>query len=110
MIELLRARHAEGLQSGLAWKPESDRILTRQLRALPCWLPRTLPAADPGNPSGLKTLAIGFSSAQNPPLARSGIARLPDESRIVAALCFRPRWLASLAIGLIRTAACLSAG
>jgi hypothetical protein len=52
MIRLLRAQREEGIRDRLAWAPESARIFRRQVRALTCWLRRTMPENDPGNPYG----------------------------------------------------------
>ena len=52
MIAVFRAQRDEGIARRVAWPAESGRIFRRQVRLLPCWLRRTMPEADPGNPYG----------------------------------------------------------
>ena len=52
MIALFSAQRDAGIALGLAWPRESDRILARQVRALPCWLRRPIASRDRANPYG----------------------------------------------------------
>jgi hypothetical protein len=97
MIELFRARHDAGIRKRLAWPPESDRILRRQMRALPCWLRRPGPPHDPGNPYGKARLQHGDHRRGWPHTARE---RRREERRVerlrrsLPASCWRrpPAW------------------
>jgi hypothetical protein len=97
LITSLAARAHQGVELGVASRSESDRILARQLTALPCWLHRPHPAIDAGNPYGKATLQHGEHRRGWPRTARE---RRHDETqveRVRASLepsCWRgpPRW------------------
>jgi hypothetical protein len=97
MIALFAAQRDEGIRDRLAWPPQAYRIFDRQVRALPCWLRRTDPPRDPGNPYGKAHFMHGHHPAgwpATPAQRRRNERRAERIRRSLHRSCWRPppRW------------------
>jgi hypothetical protein len=93
MIALLRAQRDAGIALGAAWAPESDRILARQLRALPCWLRRPIASRDRANPYGKAKRQHGEHARGwpgTPAQRRRNERRVERVRRSLRRSCWRP--------------------
>ena len=78
LTAILEERRRMAGLSGEAWPAESDRLLARQLRTLPCWIRSPRPTDDRGNPYGKATRMHGPHSA---PWPATAVQRRNDERR-----------------------------
>jgi hypothetical protein len=88
LIALLRSHRDTGVRLQEAWPAQSDRLLARQIRTLPCWLNSLRPSHDWGNPYG-KAMAQHGPHARGWPATRA--ERALDEQR-VERFWHRLRW------------------
>ena len=78
LTAVLHDRRLAAALSGQAWPTESDRLLSRQMQTLPCWIRSPRPTNDPGNPYGKATRMHGLHTAGWP---ASAAQRRRDERR-----------------------------
>jgi hypothetical protein len=69
----------EGIERLEAWPAESDRILSRRIAWMQCWLHQPPAAFDPGNPYGKNRFLHGIHAAAWPATAQE---RAADDARV----------------------------
>jgi hypothetical protein len=97
MIRLLRTARDEGVHAGLALPVQADRMLTRQLGQLRCWMHTPLGTRDWGNPYGKNRFLHDHHGPDWPATwreRRAGERQVERVRRRIRPSCWRtpPRW------------------
>jgi hypothetical protein len=93
MIRILQRARRQGIALGLAHPAEADRLLARQLAALPCWMQSPISPLDSGNPYGKGGHLHGMHPRNWPTTAadrRAADRRVEMIRRALPPSCWRP--------------------